>query len=108
MISLDKEKLIFHLKSKNTSYVLGFLKEKFLVHLYWGKRLSFEDLSSDLFSKDDIQRIQEASNKIKKVLKRRLTTARASAKLACKAARWVVDWGCYRKTVGKQACLRTQ
>lgn len=31
------------------------------------KRLNFEDLSSDLFSKDDIQRIQEASNKIKKV-----------------------------------------
>ena len=49
MISFDKDNMIFHLKSNNTSYIFGFLKEKFLVHLYWGKKLEFNDLDYDMF-----------------------------------------------------------
>ena len=49
MILFDENKRIFHLKSKNTSYIFGFLKEKFLLHLYWGKKLNFDDLDYDMF-----------------------------------------------------------
>ncbi len=49
MIIFDEERKIFHLKSKNTSYVFGFLKDKFLVHLYWGKALSCDDLDYAMF-----------------------------------------------------------
>ncbi len=34
----DKEK-IFNLQTKNTSYVLGILREKHLLHLYYGKKI---------------------------------------------------------------------
>ena len=49
MIKFDDSKKIFHLRTKNTSYVFGFLKEKFLVHLYWGKRLESVDLDYNMF-----------------------------------------------------------
>lgn len=32
----------FHLKTKNTSYIFSLYKEKWLVHLYWGKALNNE------------------------------------------------------------------
>lgn len=35
----DKEK-IFNLQTKNTSYVLGVLKDKYLLHLYYGKKIN--------------------------------------------------------------------
>lgn len=49
MIKFDDSKKIFHLRTRNTSYVFGFLKEKFLVHLYWGKRLESVDLDYNMF-----------------------------------------------------------
>lgn len=49
MIKFDSENKIFHLQTKNTSYVFGFLKDKFLVHLYWGKKLSSEAFDFDMF-----------------------------------------------------------
>ncbi|MBR2043274.1 MAG: alpha-galactosidase [Clostridia bacterium] len=49
MIKFDEANKIFHLQTKNTSYVFGFLKDRFLVHLYWGKKLVSEQLDYDMF-----------------------------------------------------------
>lgn len=36
----------FHLKTKNTSYIFSLYRERYLTHLYWGKRLDYtEDLT---------------------------------------------------------------
>jgi alpha-galactosidase len=39
-IQYDKEARVFHLQTKHTSYVMHVLKDKYLVHAYWGKRLN--------------------------------------------------------------------
>ena len=39
MISYNKERQIFKLDTKNTSYVIGFLRDRFLLNLYYGKKL---------------------------------------------------------------------
>lgn len=39
-IKIDEEKLQFHLQGKNTSYVMQVIKDGYLVHLYWGKRIN--------------------------------------------------------------------
>ena len=49
MIKYDSEKKIFHLYSQNTSYIFGFLHNKFLVHLYWGKKILSNELDYDMF-----------------------------------------------------------
>ena len=46
-IEYNQEKKLFHLKSKNTSYIIKIINNKYLAHLYWGKKLGgtidFED-----------------------------------------------------------------
>ncbi|MGP3778046.1 alpha-galactosidase [Halanaerobium saccharolyticum] len=46
-IEFKQDKNIFHLKSKNTSYIIKIVNDKYPAHLYWGKKLSgsldFED-----------------------------------------------------------------
>ncbi len=49
MIKFYENSRIFHLQTKNTSYIFGFLKGKFLTHLYWGKALSVDELDYDMF-----------------------------------------------------------
>ncbi|MEE0946577.1 MAG: alpha-galactosidase [Acutalibacteraceae bacterium] len=49
MINFNEEKMIFSLSTKNTSYIFGFLKGKFLTHLYWGKLLTIENPVYELF-----------------------------------------------------------
>ena len=39
-IKIDEEKLLFHLQGKNTSYVMQVIKNGYLSHLYWGKRIN--------------------------------------------------------------------
>ena len=39
MIIFNEERKMFHLKTKNTSYIFGFYKDLFLLHLYWGKKI---------------------------------------------------------------------
>ena len=39
-IHYNSETKTFHLKAKETSYVLGVLREGYLVHYYWGKGIS--------------------------------------------------------------------
>ncbi|CAM3042744.1 alpha-galactosidase [Paenibacillus sediminis] len=38
-IEFDAEQKIFHLQSKNTSYVMQVIRDGYLTHLYWGKRI---------------------------------------------------------------------
>lgn len=38
-IIINDEKLLFHLQSDNTSYVMQVFREKYLLHLYYGKRV---------------------------------------------------------------------
>ncbi|GKU81852.1 alpha-galactosidase [Niallia sp. NCCP-28] len=38
-IHFDEQKKIFHLSAKDTSYAMEILKENYLVHLYWGKKV---------------------------------------------------------------------
>lgn len=39
-ILIDEEKKMFHLRGKNTSYVMQVLEGGYLAHLYWGKRVT--------------------------------------------------------------------
>lgn len=39
-IQFDKTTNVFHLQTKNTSYIMHIFKEKYLLHAYWGKRLN--------------------------------------------------------------------
>ena len=48
----DDSKKIFHLQSGNASYVMQVVKDKYLAHLYWGKRLSAYHGSRAIIWKD--------------------------------------------------------
>ena len=39
-IKINEEKLQFHLQGKNTSYVMQVIRDGYLAHLYWGKRIN--------------------------------------------------------------------
>ena len=39
-IQFDRQGQIFYLHTKNTTYAIGVLHEKYLLHLYYGKRIS--------------------------------------------------------------------
>ena len=38
-ITFDKEEKVFYLTTNNTSYIMQIFKEKYVAHLYWGRRL---------------------------------------------------------------------
>lgn len=44
-IIFDEKARTFHLKSKNTSYVMGIYRDDYLAHLYYGRRLEVNDLT---------------------------------------------------------------
>ncbi len=52
MISFIENKKIFHLATKNTSYIFGFPLDDFPVHLYWGKKLNCTPDFERLFPKE--------------------------------------------------------
>jgi len=39
-IHFDAAQSVFRIETKNTSYIMGIFKEKYLVHLYWGEKLA--------------------------------------------------------------------
>ena len=51
-IIYDKSKKIFHLQAGNTSYIMQVVKNKYLVHLYWGRRISSYHESRQIIWKD--------------------------------------------------------
>lgn len=38
-ITFDKSRQIFHLQTQNVSYVMKVAFDRYLLHLYWGKRI---------------------------------------------------------------------
>ncbi|MDP4162354.1 MAG: glycoside hydrolase family 36 N-terminal domain-containing protein, partial [Bacillota bacterium] len=42
-IHFDAKRQIFHLKARGTSYVMQIVREGYLAHLYWGKRVLHYD-----------------------------------------------------------------
>ncbi len=46
----EKEK-VFHLQTKNTSYILKVLKDKYLAHVYWGKKINTPDMENALLKR---------------------------------------------------------
>jgi alpha-galactosidase len=44
-IIYDKKNKIFHLIAGNSSYIMKIFKDKYLVHLYWGRKLNHSDFS---------------------------------------------------------------
>lgn len=48
MIKFNEREKIFYLHTENTTYSFGIFEEKYLVHLYWGKRLNETLKSSDM------------------------------------------------------------
>ncbi|MBP3382216.1 MAG: alpha-galactosidase, partial [Clostridia bacterium] len=40
MIFFDEQQKLFHLKTKNTSYIFAVVNDAFFLHLYWGKRIN--------------------------------------------------------------------
>ncbi|RAS87790.1 alpha-galactosidase [Priestia endophytica] len=47
-IQFDSQNKVFHLKAKNTSYVMQVLQDKYLTHLYWGQRVKAYNHSNQL------------------------------------------------------------
>ncbi|MBC2580453.1 alpha-galactosidase [Clostridium sp. DJ247] len=47
-ILFDKDKQIFHLNAKDTSYIMQIMDGGYLVHLYWGKRIGSYNASNEV------------------------------------------------------------
>lgn len=47
-ITYDTANRVFHMKAKETSYILHILNEGYLAHLYWGKRINSVNVSNML------------------------------------------------------------
>lgn len=45
-IIYEKENQVFHLQTKNTSYIMKVVKQKYLSHVYWGKRIHTPDMEN--------------------------------------------------------------
>ena len=70
MITYNENKKIFHLQTNKSSYIFGYYKDHFLIHMYYGKKLSkefeFEDflpvLEGACFETPDIIGLRESSD----------------------------------------------
>ena len=45
-ITFDEKEKVFHLTTKNTSYIMKVAKEKYLCHVYWGKKIKTPDMEN--------------------------------------------------------------
>lgn len=45
-IWFDREQKIFHLQTKHTSYIMAVVRDKYLAHVYWGKRIHTPDMEN--------------------------------------------------------------
>ena len=45
-ITFDKREKVFHLTTKNTSYIMKVAKEKYLSHVYWGRKIKTPDMEN--------------------------------------------------------------
>ena len=49
-IWVDEEQKIFHLQSKDTSYIMRVVKGRYLAHVYWGKKIHTPDVDCLLYT----------------------------------------------------------
>lgn len=45
-IYFEEKEQVFHLQTKNTSYIMKVVKNKYLAHVYWGKRIHTPDMEN--------------------------------------------------------------
>ena len=45
-IQINEEQLIFHLQTKNVSYIMKVVEGKYLAHVYWGKKMDMPDMDN--------------------------------------------------------------
>ncbi|MDE7308674.1 MAG: alpha-galactosidase [Lachnospiraceae bacterium] len=45
-ITFDEREKVFHLTTKNTSYIMKVAKEKYLSHVYWGRKIKTPDMEN--------------------------------------------------------------
>ena len=45
-ITFDEKEKVFHLATQNTSYIMRVLKDKYLSHVYWGKKMKTPDMEN--------------------------------------------------------------
>lgn len=45
-IFFEKENQVFHLQTKNTSYIMKVVKNKYLAHVYWGKKIETPNMAN--------------------------------------------------------------
>lgn len=45
-ITLDEKEKVFHLTAGNTSYIMKVAKDKYLAHVYWGKKIKTPDMEN--------------------------------------------------------------
>lgn len=45
-IYVEEKEQVFHLQTKNTSYIMKVVKNKYLAHVYWGKRIHTPDMEN--------------------------------------------------------------
>jgi len=45
-ITFDEKEKVFHLTTKNVSYIMKVAKEKYLSHVYWGKKIKTPDMEN--------------------------------------------------------------
>lgn len=48
MICFDEKEKVFHLQTKNTSYIMKVVRNKYLAHVYWGKKIKTPDMENAL------------------------------------------------------------
>lgn len=45
-IMVDEKAKVFHLQTKNTSYIMKVAKDRYLAHVYWGKKIKTPDMEN--------------------------------------------------------------
>ncbi len=50
-IIYDEKEKVFHLQTENTSYIMHIWRNKYLAHVYWGKRIKTPDMANSLLNR---------------------------------------------------------
>ena len=45
-ITFNEQSRVFHLQTSKTSYIIHLWREKYLMHVYWGKKIKTPDISN--------------------------------------------------------------
>lgn len=62
-IFVTDQQMIFHLQTKQTSYIMAVKNNKYLAHVYWGKRIQSPDISHVLLMRGTCFDVMEPTEK---------------------------------------------